>query len=250
MGSVGDFDLPDFVHAVCADCAGAGFRGAAGQHYGVAEADLHGAGDGVGREPAAVEAANHCGGAAVGADSAGVRVGAFHSVVGLRDGGGDQVVAQHGVCAVFCGGRGALGRVGGGVRDDTAAVGVRMAGLHPSRAHRRAGAAADCGGDRVVLLPGDGDHLWDLRAGRGRAGGAGVAVSARGLRGGVQRLDDRVCGDNLLPAGHPVAAEGVAAEFVDNVGGLHIGECGDVAGAVSAVCAGAGEQAVPDIHLE
>ena len=111
---------------------------------------LHDPGHGLAGQPAPVEAANHRRRPAFGADPAGVRLGALDSVLGLRYGRVGQDLALDHFRPLLRGGRGPLRRLRRGLRDDHPALHLRLAELHPPRAHRR---------------PGDGCSSWWRRAG-------------------------------------------------------------------------------------
>ena len=93
--------VPDVEHPVRAGCVGTRLCRAAGQDHGDDPPHLRDPGDGMAREPAAVEAADHCGGSAFGVDPAGLRFSSQHSVLGLRYGGGGEVLALHDLRAVL-----------------------------------------------------------------------------------------------------------------------------------------------------
>ena len=128
-------DLPDLQHFVRNHRADTRLCGAARPHHRHRPPGLQRPGHGLGRQCPPMEAANCRRRTVVGLDSARVRFGAQYRVLGLRHGGLGQVVALHRVRSLLRGGRGALRRVGGGLCADSAALVLRLAGLHPPRTH-------------------------------------------------------------------------------------------------------------------
>ena len=135
LGSQRHPDLSDFQHPVCPYCPDPGFCRAARPYHRHCPPGLWGIGDGLGGQCPPVETANHCRRAAVGADSAGIRIGAQHRFLGLRHGRNGQILAFHRLCPLLRRGRSPFRGVGGGLCADSAALVLRLAGLHPPRTH-------------------------------------------------------------------------------------------------------------------
>ena len=104
---------------------------------------LLGAGARLEGERASVEAAADSGHSAIGGHPPHFRLGAQHSLLGLRCGRVGRRLAQHCVRAVLRHRRGPLRRVRRCHRDDHPALDVQVAGLHPAGAPGRAGEAPD-----------------------------------------------------------------------------------------------------------